>query len=105
LYKNTTQVKVLSCGFDLKMLKYIKRRRVVEGEGSENESKLSQPSISKAEKEMTDKKDRLYDDSSLAMGFTWTGDENCPLPLCTVCWENTIKYGYGPGKVKSTLHN
>jgi hypothetical protein len=37
-------------------LKYIKRRRVDEEEDSENELKLSEPSMSKAEKEMTDKK-------------------------------------------------
>jgi hypothetical protein len=38
------------------MLKYIKRRRVSEEEDSENESKLLEPSMSKAEKEVTDKK-------------------------------------------------
>jgi hypothetical protein len=40
----------------------------------------------------------------LAMRFIWTGDENCPLPLRTVCGKNW-KYGYGPGKIKSILHN
>jgi hypothetical protein len=34
---------------------------------------------------VTDKNIRLYDDSYLAMGFTWTGDKNCLLPLCIVC--------------------
>jgi hypothetical protein len=37
------------------------------------------------------------------MAFTWTGDENCPLPLCTVCGGKTIKYGYGDGKFKSNF--
>jgi hypothetical protein len=80
------------------MLKYVKRRRVDEEEGSENESKLSQPSASKAEKKATDKKNLAFTTSYLAMGFTWTGEENCPFPLCTVCGKTT-KYGYGPGKV------
>jgi hypothetical protein len=48
------------------MLKYIKRRCVDEEEDSENESKLSEPSMSKAEKEVSVKKIRLYD-SYLAM--------------------------------------
>jgi hypothetical protein len=86
------------------MLKYIKRRRVDEEEDSENESKLSTPSTSKAEKEVTYKKIRLYD-SYLAMGFMWNGDENCPLAMCIVCGEKSNKYGYGPGKLKSPLHN
>jgi hypothetical protein len=64
------------------MLKYIKSRRVDEEEDSENESKLSESSTSKAEKEVTNK-NRLYDESSLSMGFIWTGDENCPLPVCS----------------------
>ena len=28
---------------------------------------------------------RKYDESYLTYGFTWTGDENQPLPLCLVC--------------------
>jgi uncharacterized alpha-E superfamily protein len=60
------------------MLRYIKRRHVYEEEGSENQSKLSEPSMSKAEKEVTDKKVRVYKDSYLAMGFTWTGQKLPP---------------------------
>jgi hypothetical protein len=44
--------------------------------------------MSKAEKEVKDKKNRLYSDGYLAVDFTWTGDENCPLSLCTVCGKN-----------------
>jgi hypothetical protein len=87
------------------MFKCIKRRRIDEEEDSENESKLSEPSTNKVEKEMTNKEIRLYNDSYLAMGFTWTGDENCPHPLCIV-WPGgggAIKWGCGPGTVKSTL--
>jgi hypothetical protein len=72
------------------MLKCIKRGRADEEEDSENESKLSEPSVSKAEKKVTHKKIYFYD-SYLARGFTWTGDENCPLPLCTVCGRKTTR--------------
>jgi hypothetical protein len=82
-------------------MKYIKRRRVDEEEGSENESKSSQPSMSKAEKETTDKKILLYNDSYLAVGFTWTGD----LALCVVCGKKATKRGCWPREVKSTLRN
>jgi hypothetical protein len=67
-------------------------------------NQLSEPSTSKAEKEVHDEKNRLYNDSYLVMGFTWARDENCPLPLCTVYGKKTIKYGYSLGKVKLTLH-
>lgn len=28
---------------------------------------------------------RLYDDEYLKFGFTWTGNTDCPTPLCIVC--------------------
>lgn len=47
------------------------------------------PSTSKAGREATDiKKNCLHIDSYLAMCFTQTGDENCPVPMCTVCSKN-----------------
>jgi hypothetical protein len=62
--------------FTLKMFKYIKIRPC-DVEDGENESELSEPSMSRAEKEVSDKKNRLYNDTYLAIGFTRTGDENC----------------------------
>jgi hypothetical protein len=91
VYLKFHSVKCVLYGFNLKMLKYIKSRHVGEEEESENESKLSEPSTSKAEKDVTGKKSRLYDDIYLPMGFAWTGDENCPLPLCTVCGKETYQ--------------
>jgi hypothetical protein len=52
------------------MLKFIKRRHVDEEEVSENGSKLPGLSTSRAEKEVADKENRLYNDRFLAMGFT-----------------------------------
>jgi hypothetical protein len=31
------------------------------------------------------KKVCLYSESYLSMGYTWTGDSSCPIPLCLVC--------------------
>jgi hypothetical protein len=65
-------------------MNYIKRRRVDEEEESEKESKLSQPTTSKAAKAVTDKI-IAPNDSHLGTGFTRTGDENCLLPLSAAC--------------------
>jgi hypothetical protein len=78
------------------MLKCTKTKRVDEKEGSENKSKLLEPSTSKAEKEVTDKKIRLYKDGHLSMGFTWTAEENCLLPLCTLCGEKLSNWARAP---------
>ncbi len=48
------------------------------------------------------KKNCLYNDSYLAIGFTWTGEENCPLPLCIVCGKK-LTNSYGPSQGKVTL--
>jgi hypothetical protein len=81
------------------MLKYIKGRHVDEEKDSENESKLPEPSASKAEKEVTDKKIHLYNDIYLAMGVTWTVDENCLLPLCIVCGKKLSNTAMVPAKL------
>lgn len=81
------------------MLKYLKRKHVSEEEDSENGSQLSQPSTSKG-REVSDKKIRLYNDSYLAIGFTWTGEENCPLPLCIVCGKKLANTAMAPAKLK-----
>jgi hypothetical protein len=60
-------------------------------------------STSKAGKEVTDKKNSPLQRQLLGHGF-YT-DWRRKLPACIVhCLrEKTIKYGYGPGKVKPTL--
>ncbi len=40
--------------------------------------------------------------SYLAIGFTWTGKEDCPLPLCNVCGKNLANTAMAP--VKSKRH-
>ena len=54
------------------------------------------------------KKNRLYNDSYLAIGFTWTGEEKCPLLLCIVCGKNLANTAMVPVKLKrhfSTNHS
>jgi hypothetical protein len=91
-------VKVFSYGFNLKMLKYIKRRRVDEEKDSENESKKSEPSTSKAETKWLIKK---FAFTTIVLGDgSYT---HWRRKLCIVCGK-TVKYGCGTGEVKSTLH-
>jgi hypothetical protein len=86
------------------VLKYFKRRRVGEEEDSENDSKLSELSMSKAEEEVTDKK------FALTTTVTWSWDlygleTNIFRFHCAFSAGKNFKYGYGPGEVKLTLHN
>ena len=64
------------------MLRYLKRKHPIDEEDKECENN-TQASTSKGE--VSDKKTRHYNESYLAFGFTWTGDESCPLPLCIIC--------------------
>ncbi len=81
------------------MFKYLKRKHVNGEEVSDKESQIPQPSTSKG-KVSDVKKNRLYSDIYLAIRFTWTGEEGCPLPLCTVCGKNLANTAMAPAKLK-----
>ncbi len=81
------------------MFKYLKSKHVSGEEVSDEESQIPQPSTSKG-KVSDVKKNRLYSDSYLAIGFTWTGEENCPLPLCIVCGKKLANTAMAPAKLK-----
>ncbi len=66
------------------MFKYLKRKHVSGKDVSDEELQLTQPNTSKG-KMIDIKKNRLYSDTYLAIGFTWTGEEDGPLPLCIIC--------------------
>ncbi len=66
------------------MFKHLKRKHVSGEAISDEESQIPRPSTSKA-KVSDVKKNRIYSDSYLAIVFTWTGEKDCPLPLCIVC--------------------
>ncbi len=45
------------------------------------------------------KKNHLYSDNYLAIGFTWTW-EDCPLPLCIVCGKKLANTAMAPARLK-----
>ena len=49
-----------------------------------NSSRISETGIQSKPGKVRD-----YNDSYLAMGFSWTGDIRCPLPECIVCGESS----------------
>jgi hypothetical protein len=51
------------------------------------------------------KKARLYNKSYLSMGFTWTGDSSCPIPLCLVCGKRLTNTAMAPAKLKRHFKN
>jgi hypothetical protein len=46
------------------------------------------------------KKARLYNGSYLSMGFTWTGDSSCSIPLCLVCGKQLTNAAMDPAILK-----
>ncbi len=81
------------------MFKYLKRNHVSGEEVNDEESQISQPSMSKG-KVGDVKKNCLYSDSYLAIGFIWTGEEDCSLPLCIVCGKKLANTAMAPAKLK-----
>ncbi len=82
------------------MMKYLKRRRASEEEDSGDEQHLAGKSTSKVAKVGETKKIRSYNDTYLAFGFTWTGEQNCQLPLCIVCGKTLVNAAMFPAKLQ-----
>ena len=46
---------------------------------------------------------RQYCENYIVLGFTWTGNSDCPLPLCIVCGERLANSAMAPAKLKRHL--
>ncbi len=76
----------------------MKRKHVSGEEVSDEESQIPHTSTSKGK--VSDKKNCLYSDSYLTIGFTWTGEEDYPLPLCIVCGKKLANIAMAQAKLK-----
>lgn len=58
------------------------------------------PSILKDALKKKARKTRKYDKEYLKFGFSWTGDEKEPIPLCVICFENLTNESMKPSNLK-----
>ena len=73
------------------MDRFIKKRKLDDAELTEQSptvsSESTEPTVQKVDSVDSRRKIRRYSNNYVAMGFTWTGDPDCPSPLCIVCRE------------------
>ena len=87
------------------MDRFLSKKRTSEELSSVNEATLS--GIKPPAKKKKSRPNRKYDKSYLSYGFTWTGDENQPQPLCFVCGCKMTNEAMVPSKLSKhfqTLH-
>ena len=93
------------------MDRFIKKRKLDDAELTEQSptvsSESTEPTVQKVYSIDSRRKIRRYSNNYVAMGFTWTGDPDCPSPLCIVCGEQLSNSAMVPAKLKrhfTTLH-
>lgn len=97
------------------MWRFVRRRSEVQEDSTasssttENSDKASEEELQHSESEsfactsstvLDPKKVRLYSESYLTMGFSWTGDPHCPIPLCVICGKQLTNTAMAPAKLK-----
>ena len=95
------------------MKRFLKKRRLETAEEIEN---LRQPAgaaansrdaassrLPKHNEISLQVKVRQYCENYIVLGFTWTGNPDCPLPLCIVCGERLANSAITPAKLKRHL--
>ena len=65
------------------MDKFLKRKHDIDEVDAESDQNLSVKRC--ARKKAKPSPTRKYDDSYLSFGFSWTGSDDNPLPVCLVC--------------------
>lgn len=79
------------------MDRFLKKKRDIEESDSGSEQNIS------ASKKAKPRATRKYDESYLSFGFTWTGSEDNPLPLCIVCGCKMANESLLPSKLSKHL--
>ena len=89
-----------------RLYKFLKTRKLDKGEDTQDLRQPIEATSSKLPKNdgiNQQVKVRRYCKSYVALGFTWTGNPNCPSPLCIVCGEKLSNSAMAPAKLKRHL--
>ena len=88
------------------MDEFLKKRKLDKGEDTQDLKQPIEATSSKLPKNdgiNQQVKVRRYCKSYVALGFTWTGNPDCPSPLCIVCGEKLSNSAMAPAKLKRHL--
>ena len=74
--------------------------RIIDGEIAAEDISICPLPVDNSQPPDKSKKNRMYMDSYLVMGFTWCGDDLTPNPECLVCGEKLSNEAMVPSKLK-----